>query len=188
MKLTMNWLLACLVWGSLALTGCSSDTNDSNNSTDTNDVSDATDASDASDPSDPSATDVCNYDGFTAVLARATFEAEFDFASVEGLSGDLQPYDILSLEFYGGDFGGPSGPGSFPIDGDNYADCGLCVLVYQGFEGNNIETYFYATEGGVEISDWDAEAGTISASLTDAKLVEVTIDSNTFVSTPVSGW
>ena len=46
MKLTMNWLLACLVWGSLALTGCSSDTNDSNNSTDTSDVSDATDASD----------------------------------------------------------------------------------------------------------------------------------------------
>ena len=70
MKLTMNWLLTCLVWGSLSLTGCSSDTNDSNNSTDTSDVSDATDASDASDPSDPSATDVCNYDGFTAVLAR----------------------------------------------------------------------------------------------------------------------
>ena len=187
MKLTMKWLLACLVWGSLSLSGCSSDTDVSNDSADASDTSDATDASDASDTSDTSATDACDYDGFNAVLARATFEAEYDFASVEGLSGELQPYDILSLEFYGGDFGGPSGPGSFPIGSDNYADCGLCVLVYQGFEGNNIETYFYATEGGVEISTWDAEAGKISASLTNAKLVEVTINSDTYVSTPVSG-
>ena len=37
MKLTMKWLLACLVWGSLTLTGCSSETDDSNDSTDASD-------------------------------------------------------------------------------------------------------------------------------------------------------
>ena len=142
MKQTMKWLLACVVWGSLTLTGCSSETDDSNDSADASDASDATDASDASDTSDTSATDACDYDGFNAVLARATFEAEYDFASVEGLSGELQPYDILSLEFYGGDFGGPSGPGSFPIGSDNYADCGLCVLVYQGFRREQYRDLF----------------------------------------------
>ena len=191
MKVTQSWLLSTLIVATLALTGCSSDsdaepsdTSDVSDASDSTDPSDATDTTDASDASDATS---CTYDGFSAVLAQATFEPDFDFAAIEAFSGEIQPYDILSLEFYGGDYGGPSGPGSFPIDGSNYADCGLCVLVYQNFAGNSPETFFYATEGGVEISSWDAAAGTISGSLTNAKLVEVTIDLQSYVSTPVSG-
>ena len=85
MKLTMNWLLACLVSISLALTGCSSETDDSNDSADASDTSDA--------PMHP--TQAIHQHKRDRRLRlrrvvrylRATFEAEYDFASVEGLSG-----------------------------------------------------------------------------------------------------
>jgi len=191
MKILPQWILTALCGGLIVLSGCSSEsddtTTDTSDASDVTDTSDATDPSDASDSSDPTDANACTYDGFSAILAQASFQPEYDFAAIEAFSGEIQPYDILSLEFYGGDFGGPTGPGSFPIDGSNYADCGLCVLVYQGFEGNDAATYFFATEGGVEITAWDANAGTISGSLTNAILKEVTIDPQSYQSTPVAG-
>ena len=50
----------------------------------------------------------------------------------------------------------------------------------QGFEGA-YEAYFYGQNVRRNLQIGIPKAGTISASLTDAKLVEVTIDSNTFV-------
>ena len=46
---------------------------------------------------------------------------------------------------------------------------------------------FYASSGGVEISEWDEATNTIKATLTNAEFQEVTINDNTFVSTPVAG-
>ena len=87
---------------------------------------------------------------------------------------------------YSGEYGGQN-PGSYEIDGSNYQDCGLCVLIYQGVEGQSANKTFYASSGGVEISEWDEATNTITATLTNAEFQEVTINDNTFVSTPVAG-
>ena len=81
MKLTMNWLLAVL-FGALRPSLAVVQINDSNNSSSFSDVSDATDASDASDPSNQAQPTSAITTG-SAMLMRATFEAEFDFAGVE---------------------------------------------------------------------------------------------------------
>ena len=41
--------------------------------------------------------------------------------------------DFVVVESYqGAQYNGPTAPGTYQLDGSNYADCGLCVLVYKG--------------------------------------------------------
>ena len=183
----MKYLVLMLMLGFGGLTGCSSDS-DTSNETDAADQSDATDTSNPSDTSDATDTgNACANEGFTAVAALSTIQVSESYATLEGYSSETAPFDILAIEMYSGEYGGPEGPGSYEIDGSNYQDCGLCVLIYQGVEGQSANKTFYASTGGVEISEWDEATNTITATLTNAEFQEVTINDNTFVSTPVAG-
>ena len=183
----MKYLVLMLMLGFGGLTGCSSDS-DTSNETDAADQSDATDTSDPSDASDATDTsNACANEGFDAVAALSTIQVSESYATLEGYSSETAPFDILAIEMYSGEYGGPEGPGSYEIDGSNYQDCGLCVLIYQGVEGQSANKTFYASSGGVEISEWDEATNTIKATLTNAEFQEVTINDNTFVSTPVAG-
>ena len=94
----------------------------------------------------------------------------------------------MQVEIYGGDFGGPTGPGTYQLDGSNYADCGLCVVGRTNCtQSGGCEKTFYALEGVVEIDTFSADSDRLIATIKDAVLDEVTIDSNTYQSTPVAG-
>ncbi len=90
----------------------------------------------------------------------------------------------LTIEFY--DFGGGSpltGPGDYPL-GDNpadqnYATCSTCAIIHANSK------VFFATEGLVTVTELDQVGRIVKATLSNALLVEVTIDQQTFVSTPV---
>ena len=125
----------------------------------------------------------CTNEGISIAVAQVTFDGSY--VVLDGYTAELEPLDILAMEFYG-NFGGPSGEGSYEIDGSNYADCGLCVLIYRGVADGNVGSIFYAIEGGWEITTWDEARGIVAATLTGALFEEVTIDS-TYVSTPVEG-
>ena len=46
--------------------------------------------------------------------------------------GTADETSFLSIESWS-NFDGPTGPGTFNLEGINYADCGLCVLVYADY-------------------------------------------------------
>ncbi|MFO0552957.1 MAG: hypothetical protein U0271_31505 [Polyangiaceae bacterium] len=98
--------------------------------------------------------------------------------------------DNLTLEFYGpnaGDFDGDqTGTFDLSMGGDsNYATCSRCVRVTE--DGGGAKVYFQT--GGTLVVDATSDQlnGTVHGSLSDVTLVEVTIDPNTYESTPVAG-
>jgi hypothetical protein len=82
--------------------------------------------------------------------------------------------------------GGATGTFDLTENGDeNYATCSRCILVIADPDGDR--TVFYPSQGTLVIdSDSMPLAGTIDATVTNLKLVEVTI-ANDYTSTPVPG-
>ena len=104
--------------------------------------------------------------------------------------GDAATEDDGILEFYGDDptdgyDGEKTGTFDLSATGDsNYATCSRCVSVYQD-EGDKI---FFQKSGTMVVdASSDQLDGHPSGKLTDVTLIEVTIDSSTFTSTPVVG-
>ena len=92
------------------------------------------------------------------------------------MSGEGSGFDALGLElWYGGGFGGPSGPGTYEIKDENYRTCALCVTVYQGCDGYSCDKTFLAYEGTVTISEMGDAGSTLAGTITGLKLREVTI-------------
>lgn len=129
----------------------------------------------------------CSRTGFTG---EAYFEhdAEFGYTTF-GLENDTS---FFGVEFY--DFGDGSpltGPGNYPIganaDDQNYETCTTCLLIYADCTTETCDKAFFATGGTIEVSAIDLEAGTVTATVRNIIAVEVTIDENTFASTPVAG-
>ena len=76
------------------------------------------------------------------------------------------------------------------LNGINYADCGLCLLILADcadVQETGCTKYFYADEGSVTIDQFGQDGGTFSGSMSNVVFKEVTIDSETYTSTPVSG-
>lgn len=72
---------------------------------------------------------------------------------------------------------------------DNYATCAECVSFVQDVDANNVaDKVFFQSEGTLTITATDQNLPNVSeGTLTNVKLIEVTIDPNTYVSTPVPG-
>ena len=95
-------------------------------------------------------------------------------------------FNAVTIELYGTN-GGLTGPGTVEITGDetNYATCRNCVRGSRDCDASLCATEFMARAGTLTITA--IEQPSISGSLTGVELVEVTIDPQTFVSTPVPG-
>lgn len=95
--------------------------------------------------------------------------------------------DLLSLSFISDPYDGAA-TGTFDLteNGDeNYKTCARCITA-RADRGNG-QIIFYASEGTLEIEASSKQlGGTISAQVTNLKLVEVTI-ANDYTSTPVPG-
>lgn len=115
----------------------------------------------------------------------------FDVAIQQQLVGSAE--DFLGLQFYSGTNFDGQATGTFELGtgiDSNYSSCGRCVLVERdapnlGSAGN---ARFFATSGTLDIDAGSEHMdGRASLSLSDVTLVQVTIDPDSYVSTPVSG-
>ena len=97
--------------------------------------------------------------------------------------------DILFIDSYqGSPYFGPSQPGSYSLEGSNYADCALCVLVWYNCNEDYVcEKFFLADKGTLDVDSMSGVGATFNATFNDVVFREVTIDAETYVSTPVSG-
>ena len=133
----------------------------------------------------------CTRGGFTSEVEVGHFreDAQGFVAWYSADSGSTPPVDNFSIEVYAIErFGGPSTPGVYPIQDENYADCGLCVTGRWscGADGR-CANGFLASNGTVEITEMpqavgDAFGGTVS----NVWMRAVTV-SGADVSTPVPG-
>ena len=178
--------------------------------TDTADGHDATDAPDSSDPvadtavdthADlPDATDVpwddapapCTHNGFVATSIGAS-RSGTEVLFLQARSSESTPFDILSIELYYG-YGEPpplDAPGEYVLATTaaerNYATCGTCVVARTGYDGTVWDKVFLATGGVLEINAIGAVGTQFTGSLSGVTMEEVTIDTSTYISTPVPG-
>jgi hypothetical protein len=132
----------------------------------------------------------CTTQGFEA--GDSSFEVFEDGELIEILHATANA--AISVEFYPAlDGSTPSplaGPGTYPIaatPGDqNYETCQTCVLIRENCGENGCETTYFATGGSIEVASIDKANNIINATLSDLVLVEVTIDAETYSSTPVA--
>jgi hypothetical protein len=98
--------------------------------------------------------------------------------------------DVLQSEFYGSTIPTGATALSGSVNG-NYQTCNECFRVFQDLVdypdgGGALGKVFFQSGGTLNVSAADGTNGTITGTLNDVTLVEVTIDSS-FLSTPVQG-
>ncbi len=133
----------------------------------------------------------CDQNGFTAAggqfceYAEDTQNSVYFYRTYTGTSGT---FSSLGVELWVS-LSGPDGPGTYTIDDSNYNACSLCVITMNGCtqttEGVRCAKAFLAQSGGLRIDALDGVGGSFQGKLTNVELIEVTIDSSTWTSTPV---
>jgi len=123
-------------------------------------------------------TDILGYDATNKVIV---------FGGPGGDAGDGNPLK-LQFEFYGGIE--PSLAGTFDLsqgNQTNYMTCAVCVRAFSvDAQGNPIKEFFQ-TGGSVTLTEDPLTNEHLVASFSNIQLQEVTIDQQTFASTPVAG-
>ena len=95
------------------------------------------------------------------------------------------PYNSIQIQSLS-DWNGPTTPGTYSLDGLNFADCGLCLLAYTNCTEDSCEKTLYAEEGELEITEIGTSDGDrFTARFKNVVFREVTIDDSTFRSTEV---
>jgi hypothetical protein len=136
--------------------------------------------------------------GTCTEITTGTFKAATADGTAANFIGAMLPdtgaaeADQLSVQFYGSSFdpslnGENTGTFDLTQNGDsNYATCSRCFVGLQ--DPMTPGKVFFPVSGTLTITATsDQLNGTIDATATDVTFVEVTIDSNSFASTPVPG-
>ncbi|MGB0133763.1 hypothetical protein [Dokdonella sp.] len=101
----------------------------------------------------------------------------------EGFLAGEPTIDELDAEFYSSSFG------SFNLAtgaNDNYSTCDQCITFSRDYTDPVNNKLFFQSTGTITITQAPGPA-TLNVQLSNTRLVEVTLDPNTYVSTPVPG-
>ncbi len=148
-------------------------------------------------PVDPVTDDApvtCDREGYVSTIDAARFSSGTTM-QYTGQTTASSPFDLLLIEFYYG-FGDPpplTGPGTYVLATtaveQNYATCGTCVSIASGCDevAGTCAKRFFATAGRIDVEEFGAVGEPFSGVASGLTLVEVTIDPDTFLSSPVPG-
>ena len=130
----------------------------------------------------------CDRDGFRAVSQEAGGDGQ-GLMMYMAKTADTSPFDMLQIQLYqAAPYNGASSPGEYSVNGTNYADCGNCILAFSGCSDpmQPCEKTYFADLGNLNISAI-GEAGSLMTGTISATFREVTIDGQSYQSTPVQG-
>ncbi|TNF22857.1 MAG: hypothetical protein EP329_28170 [Deltaproteobacteria bacterium] len=136
----------------------------------------------------------CDYNGWTpngstsGQITAGAEEGTWESLFIDSYSDDVEiPFDLLGLEMYF-EYGADDGPHTHTFTGENYADCGECLLIYAGCdESFECSRTFLAKSGTLQVTENGGSGGNFAGTLSNVVLEEVTINETTWQSTVVSG-
>ena len=165
---------------------------DSTNENSENDLSDEEESSDGNGGGTTEPDSSCTYNSFSPVTEGAGQigdNPDKPWFRYLAFSTKNAPGDMFVLDsFQGSPYYGADEPGTYSFEGTNYVDCSLCFVIwYQCDEEYNCEKAFLADEGSIEITSMDGAGSIFQATLKDVVLHEVSIDTESYISTPVAG-
>lgn len=127
--------------------------------------------------------------GFTSVGQAEGYTGSDDNGDPVWIFYGNSSDSALSIENYAG-FGGLSAPGTAQIrtEDESYETCGFCVILRTGCTSSGCaKTYMpVAGQGSVTVTELGGVGQKIVGALNGLQLREVTIDPQTFATTPVS--
>jgi hypothetical protein len=100
---------------------------------------------------------------------------------------DIQDEILVQL------FAAPNADDSFDLAGTNYSDSNQRILALEdpAYDGSGNMTAlgktYFQQKGTISFDSFDPATGMTVATITDLRLIEVTIESGTYISTPVDG-
>jgi hypothetical protein len=98
------------------------------------------------------------------------------------------PMDIIEVLSYPGEpYNGPSSPGTYSLEGNNYEDCSLCLIIYADCGESSCDSMYFSDTGTVTFDTNVNVDQNFSGKLNNVVFREVEIDSDTYHSTPVEG-
>ena len=133
----------------------------------------------------------CTYDNFNVAGERAfvvnasTDQPIFVFQATDSGSSPMNVLEILS--YPGEPYHGPNGVGTYSMDGNNYEDCSLCMLIYEHCGESSCESVYFADLGELQVNSAMEVNQNFSATLRNVVFKEVSIDQETYRSTPIDG-
>lgn len=172
-------------------TGANDFSSDTGASDDSKDPENNNDNEKPNEDDDPDNND-CTLFGFDTIMQQARQDnsiADRPLFVYQAREADVSPFtEFQILSFQASPYDGPTSPVDQSLNGNNYADCSLCVLIVEGCDDNySCDRVFFADEGRLNISKMSTNGGPFHAQLSGAVLREVSIDPETYTSTPVQG-
>jgi hypothetical protein len=133
----------------------------------------------------------CTYTNFDIQASRAFVQGagtDQPLFIYQAANTTEYPMDVLEVLSYSGDpYYGPDSPGNYSINGNNYSDCSLCLLIYVGCNETSCQSMFFADAGSVTFNTNADVNQDFSATLSNVVFREVSIDQDTYESTPIPG-
>jgi hypothetical protein len=138
----------------------------------------------------------CDRDGHENFYdsAEGGLDSQMLYISDSNDFGGTEPFHslVISLFYTFGDPPAPDAPGSYELTAHdlnrNLGTCTTCVYIRADCEpGGDCHQYFFQTGGTLEIDSIGMPGDSFAGSLIDVHLQEVTIEWDTWTSTPVPG-
>jgi len=127
----------------------------------------------------------CDGDEFTGPVINASWKPMEGIDSPKGNfvftsdTTDGFPYSglLLVIRQYS-TYKGPTGPGTYQINDDDFANCDICLVMFENCTANECERLYLAQEGTIEITQLDGADGPFEATLDGVVLHEAIIGSD----------
>jgi hypothetical protein len=140
----------------------------------------------------------CTKTGYTAISALADYSTDIagtqEWFVYYGFNAMSSPYDLLSIQIYPS-YGDPRpslGPGTYTLGAtaaeQDLATCGVCVYIRESCDEvmQTCQKWYFATGGTLAVTALDNADGFV-ATLTNARLAEVTVDADSHVAKVAGG-
>ncbi|NOZ00579.1 MAG: thioredoxin family protein [Deltaproteobacteria bacterium] len=129
----------------------------------------------------------CDSDGFDGPVINASWKPMEGMDSPKGnfvFSSDTTsgfPYSglLLIIRQYS-TYKGPTGPGTYQITDDDFANCDICMLMFENCTESKCDRIYLAQEGTIDISKLDGANGPFEATLHNVVMREAVIGAEDF--------
>lgn len=127
----------------------------------------------------------CDSEGFNGPVINSSWKPMEGADSAKGNfvfssdTTDSYPYSgmLLVIRQYS-TYKGPTGPGVYEINDDDFANCDICLVMFENCSTSECERVYLAQEGTIDISQMDGASGPFKATLNDVVLKEAVIGSD----------